>query len=67
MLPDVEVRQGLQVEQALGERAQAVLVQVEVLQRHEHTHLHREVGQPVPGQVCTERGREADGSDALYR
>lgn len=53
VLPDVQVGEGLQIDQTLRQRAQAVLVQVQILQRHEHTHLRRQLGQPVTWQIYT--------------
>ena len=53
MLPEVQVGEGLQVLEAIGQRPQTVLVQVETLQRHEETNLQRKLRQAVTGQICT--------------
>lgn len=53
VLPEVQVGKRLQVEQAVRQRPQTVLVQVQTLQRHEETNLKRKLRQPVTRQICT--------------
>ena len=51
-LPEVEVGEGLEVPQAGGERAHAIVVEAERLQGDEVAQLLGQLAQAVLGQVC---------------
>ena len=52
--PDVQVGEHLQVDDGFGDTLDAVVVEVERLQRSEQAHLRRDLRQAVLGEVCEE-------------
>ena len=59
--PDVQVGEHLQVDDGFGDTLDAVVVEVERLQRSKQTHLPRDLRQAVLGEVCKKDRQQPKG------